>query len=183
MTERERKGKCIAMMFTAFGQGGDAERMAMYVEMLADIPAPVLDKACRKAITTRKYLPAIAEIIEDAQNIINEANGTPDLPFAEAWKEITKELHDTFVYGKPRFSRKEIEDTVNAFGWEELCEMKTSEIPIIRAQLKGMYEGICARAKERRTNNYVLGYGVLLEADDHGQIDTGKYPKIQRSTH
>jgi len=173
--ETGRKGKSIAMLFTAYGQGGDAERMAMYVEMLQDIPAEVLAKACKKSITTRKYLPSIAEIIEDAQNIVNESNGTPDVPFAEAWKEITKELHDTFVYGKPSFSRKEIEDTVNAFGWQELCEMRTSDIPIIRAQLKSMYEGICARAKEKRTNNYVLGVGVLLGSDDYERLNPGKH--------
>lgn len=164
--DKAKKAKSITMMFTAFGQGGDAERMATYVEMLDDIPAEVLAKACKKSIMERKYLPSISEIVEDAQNLVNESNGTPELPFAEAWKEITKELHDTFVYGKPHFSRKEIEDTVNAFGWQELCEMRTSDIPIIRAQLNKMYDGICARNKERHTNEYVLGTAYLIDSGD-----------------
>ena len=164
----------ITKMFAAFGQSSDGKRIATYCQYLSDMPVEVLQKVCKKAVLESRYLPSIAELVEYAQNLVNESNGTPDLPFAEAWKEITKELHDTFVYGKPRFSRKEIEDTVNAFGWQELCEMRTSEVPIIRAQLKSMYEGICARSKEKRTNNYVLGYGVLLGRDDY-ELNPGKH--------
>ena len=170
----------ITKMFAAFGQSGDGKRIATYCQYLADMPIEVLQRVCTKSVLESRYLPSIAELVEYAQNIVNEANGTPDLPFAEAWKEITKELHDTFVYGKPHFSRKEIEDTVNAFGWQELCEMRTSDIPIIRAQLKSMYEGICARTKEKRTNNYVLGYGLLLGVNNE-QIGAGKHIEIQRS--
>ena len=175
--DKAKKAKSITMMFTAFGQGGDAERMAMYVEMLKDIPAEVLDKACRKSIMERKYLPAISEIIEDAHNIVNEANGTPDLPFAEVWKEILQQLHETyFDWEEGTFSRKEIEQLVKCFGGlRELRMMTTAEEPIIRAQMNKMYDGICARAKEKRTNNYVLGVGVLLGRDDHERLGAGKH--------
>lgn len=166
ISETEQRAKCIAMLFTSFGQGSDAERMATYVEILKDVPAEVLSKACKKAMMKCKYLPSIAELVESAQDIVAEANGTHELPFAEAWKEIERELHNTFVYGKPKFSRPEIEQAVNCFGWQELCEMKTSDIPIIRAQLKGMYEAICQRNKEKNMNHYVLGTAMLIEDED-----------------
>lgn len=167
----------ITKMFAAFGQSSDGKRIATYCQYLSDMPVEVLQKVCVKSVLESKYLPSIAELVEAAQNIVNEANGTPDLPFAEAWKEITKELHDTFVYGEPRFSRPEIKQTVDAFGWQELCEMRTTDIPIIRAQLKSMYEGICARNKEKRTNNYVLGYGVLLGVNDE-RISGREHTKV-----
>lgn len=160
--DKAKRGKVIAMLFASYGQGSEAERMAVYVEMLNDIPADVLEKVCKKAILESKFLPSIAELVQAAKELVAEANGTDILPFAEAWKEITKEMHDTFVYGTPKFSRPEIQQTVDAFGWQELCEMRTQDIPIIRAQLKAMYEGICKKNQERDMNGYVLGTTVLI---------------------
>ena len=155
--------KSITMMFTAYGQGGDAERIAMYVEMLADIPADVLDRVCKKAIYESKYLPSIAELIQSANNLIGEMVGQTILPWDEAWREIEKEMHDTFVYGKPQFSRPEIEKAVKAFGWQELCEVTIKELPIVRAQLRDMYNEICEQSRRSKINSYVMGDGVLIE--------------------
>ena len=59
--DKAKKAKAITMMFTAFGQAGEAERMATYVEMLDCISADILDKVCTKAIMECKYLPSLAE--------------------------------------------------------------------------------------------------------------------------
>lgn len=161
--EKSKKAKAITMLFGSYGQGSDAERMAIYVEMLADIPADVLDKVCKKAVYESKYLPSIAELVQSANNFIGEMAGQTILPWDEAWKEIEKEMHDTFVYGKPKFSRPEIEKAVKAFGWQELCEVTIKELPIVRAQLRDMYNGICEQSRRSKINSYVLGDGVLIE--------------------
>ena len=135
--------KSITMMFTAYGQGGDAERIAMYVEMLADIPDDVLDKVCKKAVYESKYLPSIAELVQSANNFIGEVAGQTILPWDEAWKEIEK--------------------AVKAFGWQELCEVTIKELPIVRAQLRDMHNGICEQSRRSKINNYVMGDGVLIE--------------------
>ena len=161
--EKSKKAKAITMLFGSYGQGSDAERMAIYVEMLADIPADVLDKVCKKAVYESKYLPSIAELVQSANNFIGEMEGQTILPWDEAWKEIEKEMHDTFVYGKPQFSRPEIEKAVKAFGWQELCEVTIKELPIVRAQLRDMYNGICEQSRRSKINSYVMGDGVLIE--------------------
>ena len=46
--DKAKKAKAITMMFTAFGQAGEAERMATYVEMLDGISADILDKVCTR---------------------------------------------------------------------------------------------------------------------------------------
>ena len=92
-----------------------------------------------------------------------EINGADILPWDEAWKEIEKEMHDTFVYGKPQFSRPEIEKAVKAFGWQELCEVTIKELPVVRAQLRDMYNGICEQSRRSKINSYVMGNGVLIE--------------------
>ena len=98
---------------------------------------------------------------------MGEMAGNGVLSWDEAWKEIVKEMHDTFVYGKPKFSRPEIEKAVNAFGWQELCEVTIKELPIVRAQLRDMYNGICETSKKSKINAYVLGTASLL---DDGKI-------------
>ena len=161
----EIKAKSIAMLFASFGQASDAERMAVYVEVLKDVSTNVLSVACKKAMMECKFLPSIAELIESAQNIVAEANGTQELPFAVVWEEILREIDRTYVWDKPKFSRKEIHQLVNAFGWQELKMMETKNIPTIRAQLSKMYDGICERNKEKRRNDYLLGNGELLLCD------------------
>lgn len=158
--------KAITMLFTAYGQGGEAERIAMYVEMLKDIPAEVLEKVCRKAILECKYLPSIAEILQAARNFMGEET----LPFADAWDEIETQMKEAFVYEKPKFSRKEIEKTVNAFGWQELCEVTTKELPVVRAQLRDMYLAICEQSKKSKVNNYVMGNEKLIGGGEHWKM-------------
>ena len=160
--EKEKQLRSITMLFTAYGQSGEAERMEMYVQMLSDIPADVLDKVCRKAMFECKFLPSIAELVESANNLIGEAMDEFILPWDMAWKEIEREMHDTFVYGTPHFSTPEIEKAVNSFGWQELCEVTTKELPIVRAQLRDMYLSACEQSKKSKINQYVMGNGALI---------------------
>ena len=162
--ELERRTKAITSMLKLFNASGDDDLVTIYVTTLKDVPVDLLEKACKKLMMESEQRPLPATVLKVATNIADQVSGTDTLPFAEAWKEITKELHDTFVYGTPKFSRPEIKQTVDAFGWNELCEMKTSEVPIIRAQLKSMYEAICERNKEKKMNAYVLGNAVLIES-------------------
>ena len=153
-----RQAKIITTMFACYGQSQDGTRIAMYVEMLQEIPADVLDQVCRKAIMESKYLPSIAEILQAARDFTGEET----LPFADAWDEIETQMKEAFVYDKPKFSRPEIERTVKAFGWQELCEVTTKELPIVRAQLRDMYNSICEQSRKTKVNNYVRGEGALL---------------------
>ena len=159
---KSKQLKSITMLFTAFGQSGEAERMAMYVEMLQDIPADVLDKVCRKAILECKFLPSIAELVQSANNLVGDMTGNGTPTWEEAWQEIEKEMKDTFVYGKPQFSHPEITQAVESFGWEELCSVLTRDLPIVRAQLRDMYNNICADNRKKEINRHVVGGTSLL---------------------
>lgn len=162
----ERKGKAVAKMFAVFGQSSDGERMALYVDLLKDIPAEVLEAACKKASMESQYLPTVAELIKSSKDLVAEVNGTKAVPFAEAWEEIFKVLRETYVWDVPQFSHKEIQQLVDAFGWEELRMMETKDIPIIRSQLKAMYEAICQRNEEREMNGYLLGRNALIGSSE-----------------
>ena len=164
--EKAKKAKAIAMMFASFGQGSEAERMAIYVEMLNDIPADVLEKVCKKAILECKFLPSIAELVQSARNFIGDMTGNSTPTWEEAWGEIENEMQTTFVYGEPQFSHPAIKQAVDAFGWQELCSVLTKDLPIVRAQLRDMYNGICEQSRRSKINSYVMGNGVLIERVD-----------------
>ena len=161
--DKSKKAKAIAMLFGSFGQGSDAERMAIYVEMLNDIPADVLDKVCRKTFLESKFLPCLADLLQSARNFFGDMTGNGTPTWEEAWKEIEHEMQTTFVYGEPQFSHPAIKQAVDAFGWQELCSVLTKDLPIVRAQLRDMYNGICEQSRRSKINSYVMGNGVLIE--------------------
>lgn len=161
--EAERRAQIITSLMAIWNCSNNADMIAAYVTATKDIPVDVLEKTCKKLMVESESRPVPATIVKAAKELVAHANGTDVVPFAEAWKEIEKQMHDVFVYGVPKFSRPEIKQTVDAFGWQELCEMRTQDIPIIRAQLKAMYEGICKKNAERAMNGYVLGAAVLIE--------------------
>ena len=160
--DKSKKAKAIAMLFGSFGQGGDAERMAIYVEMLQDIPADVLDKVCRKTILECKFLPSIAELLQSARNLIGDMTGNGTPTWEEAWQQIEYEMQNTFVYGEPQFSHPAIKQAVDSFGWQELCSVLTKDLPIVRAQLRDMYNNICADNRQKEINRHVVGGEPLL---------------------
>lgn len=166
--ETKRRAKIISMMFAVYDKAGDAKRMAAYVMFLSDIPIDLLEAACRKLITTEsKFLPAIAEIVEAANSLMGAVDDTQRVrEWDEAWAEIEKAMFATPWGKNPKFSRPEIAAAVNNYGWDSLQKSLAADMPTVRAQVRGMYETACKRAKERAHNEYVLGRSVdgLLQA-------------------
>jgi len=178
--ELDSRTKIITALMAIWNCSGNENLIAAYVATTKDIPVMLLDRACKKLAIESETRPVPATILKAARSIQAELAGADILPWDQAWKEIEKEMHDTFVYGEPKFSRPEIKRAVDAFGWEELCEVTIKQLPVVRAQLRDMYNSICERSRNRRMNQYVLGYGVLMEGGDHGQINAGERPQIQR---
>lgn len=57
----------LATLFTAYKKTVDDEAVALYGRGLTDIPLPLLDRAIARAIRTRTWLPAVAELRADAE--------------------------------------------------------------------------------------------------------------------
>lgn len=162
--DKVTNAKIIASMFACYGQGNDGVRIATYVNVLSDIPTDILSKVCRKMILESKFLPSVAEIVEASRSLIGSMDESSRMkPWAEAWQEIEHQMHTAFVYEKPVFSTKEIEKAVKMYGWHELCETPSKDMRIAKAQLRDMYNQVCASAKEESVNKFVLGEGKLLD--------------------
>lgn len=155
--ELEQRVKIIATMFGAFGQGGDGNRIAIYAKMLKDIPVNVLKVTAEKVMMESKFLPTIAELVEATRSLMAEAE--PDTrvkTWAEAWNEIERAMYRTPWGRTPVFSTPEISEAVFSFGWTTLHTAEAREMPTIRAQIRRMYEDICARRKEKANNSYAM---------------------------
>ena len=170
--ELEKQTQIITKLLTLYDKGGDDGMIASYVDVLKDIPVDVLQVACQKLSVESEYRPTPAVIFKAAKSLVAESNGTNILPFAEVWKEILQQLHETyFDWEEGKFSRKEIEQLVKCFGGlRELRMMTTAEEPIIRSQMNKMYDGICARNSEKQTNEYVLGTGRLIDVGEETRL-------------
>lgn len=156
--DEKKRTQIIGMLFGAYGQANDAQRQAIYVSLLKDIPNEVLSKSVKKLLVENKFLPAIAEIVEATKSLMGSVDDTQRVrEWDEAWAEIEKAMRAT-PWGKtPSFSRPEIAAAVNNYGWDSLQKSLAADMPTVRAQVRGMYETACKRAKERAHNEYVLG--------------------------
>ena len=148
----------LTLLFGAYGRANDAQQISIYGEMLSDIPPMLLQMAVKKSVRECKFLPSIAEILEQCELLngaVHEDARAKD--WDEAWAEIQKAMQAT-PWGKtPQFSTPEIAQAVNSFGWLPLQTSLAEDMPTVRAQMRRFYEDACSRSKSQAKNDYALG--------------------------
>lgn len=156
--ENSERSKALGILFGAFGQAGDSNRIAIYTKMLADIPPSVLTKACHKLVLESRFLPSVADIVSSAKSLMGTAYEDKRVKeWDEAWAEIERAMQCTPWGSYPVFSRPEIAMAVESFGWYNLQTCLAEDINTVRAQMRRIYEDVCKRTAERGHNEYVLG--------------------------
>lgn len=171
--DKARRTKIIATLFGAFGQSNDANRQVIYVESLKDMSVELLEKACRKLLLEKKFVPSIAEIVEAGRSLAGELNENLRVKsWPEAWAEIERAMFAT-PWGKvPEFSTPEIAEAVFSYGWETLQASLESDMPTVRAQIRRIYDDVCARGVNRANIAYVVNRNrmslISARSDQHG---------------
>lgn len=148
----------LTLLFGAYGRANDAQQIAIYRLMLADVPPTLLMLAVKKSIRECKFLPSVAELLGQCEllnDAVNEDLRVKD--WDEAWGEIQRLMQSTPWGKQPQFSRPEIAQAVNSFGWNELQRVLAADMPAVRAQMRRFYEDACARSKKQAKNEYALG--------------------------
>lgn len=110
----------IKKLFSAFpNQLVEQQTIAVYTEMLADIPVEQLAVAVRQLVSTAKFLPTIAEIRTAVAGLIN-----PDLPNAAiAWGEVRSYLPHIMKGDAcqiPKLSNPIAQKVADSIGWRRL---------------------------------------------------------------
>lgn len=148
----------LTLLFGAYGRANDAQQIAIYRLMLADVPPTLLMLAVKKSIRECKFLPSVAELLGQCEllnDAVNEDLRVKD--WDEAWGEIQRLMQSTPWGKQPQFSRPEIAQAVNSCGWNELQRVLAADMPAVRAQMRRFYEDACARSKKQAKNEYALG--------------------------
>ena len=165
--------KTVATLFVGYGKQNDAERIALYCKSLEGVPLGILQKTIQKAILSHKFLPSVAELLEDARELMGSVDPAKRVkPWAEAQKEIQKGISATWFkgclgeippdhpdYGKscePMWSTPEIKKTVETYGMNNIGQAMVSDMPTVWAQLRRIYEQICSEQSNREINKMVL---------------------------
>lgn len=130
---------------------------AIYARALSVLSVEEINAAMLKLLTTCKFWPSVAEIMETAKSIKITADGKAVPAAAEAWGEIMQQARRNGMDRKWEFSCLEIEYTLKMFGGKQMiCMMQESDMPTCRAQFMRMYNEICEKQKTERENQEVL---------------------------
>lgn len=122
----------------------DKDRVALFVDMLADLDPAALKAAVKQHIATSKFPPTIAELRQGAATVSG-----PALPsYADAWEEVLGEVRRVGYLGMPSFSHPLIAKAVAVMGWRDLCASEVSETATWRAQFRDIYNSYAARAAQ-----------------------------------
>lgn len=157
LDSEEKRIQILTLLFGCYGQAKDVDRLKVYSRLLADIPIPLLSKACQKLMLSEKFLPAVSEIIACSKGLAQNAKNVGDLEADEAWLEVQEQMRLCPYPKKPTWSSIAIKKTVQTIGWPTLLNSKVSEMGIIRAQFRDIYNAIKKRGYDNAINAYIAG--------------------------
>ena len=130
---------------------------AIYARALSVLSVEEINAAMLKLLTTCKFWPSVAEIMETAKSIKITADGKTVPAAAEAWGEVMQQARMNGMDRKWEFSCPEVEYTLKNYGGKRaICFMEETDMPTCRAQFMRMYNEICEKQKTERENQEVL---------------------------
>ena len=163
--------KAVTVMFAAYGQGKDTERIKIYCRMLKDVPKDLLVSVVQKAMLEYKYLPSIAELAEACRSLSATMYGEDIPSWGDAWREIDRAMHATPWGHSPKFTHGVIEQTVKQYGWNALQTCLADDINTVRAQIRRMYDDNARRYTEKKKNTEVLMRNPALAESVRGLLN------------
>lgn len=123
----------------------NTQAMELWFIQLADIPYKVAETALNKWVATNKWSPSIADIREQASEIVN---GTlPD--WGKGWAQVERAIRAYGSYNpeKALESMDELtRDTVKRIGFVNIC--MSENITADRANFRMIYEQLSERKKQ-----------------------------------
>lgn len=162
----------LVHLFSIFGKEANEVRINLYSRYLEPFPSELLMKAVDKLILTRKFLPTVADIIEEVKSIDSIQHPVVD-DWDEAWRIIDREMYRCAGTNRtPNFEgNKAIEAILPPAAFHELCMTLEKNMPTVKAQLRDMYKSAKTRLDNQRKNKAITGDVALLENKDVPRID------------
>lgn len=152
----------------------NSSAVEIYVQLLADIPGPVLEQAALEHISHSTFFPAIAELRNAAFDILESVNPIPS--DYEAWAEVQAEIRRIGHCSQPVFTNPQVKQVVEQLGWRYLC---LSDNPVAdRAHFVQAYQALAERQrKDGRRLQLVADFIAVLKANHQLQLTNGDVQK------
>lgn len=119
----------------------------IWFELLKDLPYEVANAAVQQHMLTNKFAPTIAEIREQAANVVNG----PQKDAGQAWAEALKAVHhfgENHALEALATLDPLTRQTVERFGFGALCNNPVDDRSIARAQFIRIYNDLANRERE-----------------------------------
>lgn len=147
MIDKVKFYKGMTLLKSSFAQSKvelTEETLEIWTQALFDLTDDMFEVAVLHIIRNSKFFPTIAEIRETAFNLCTEKYAkTGD----EAWGEVMQQIALTGSWGEPKFKDEITAQAVKNLGWMEICQMDLSQLEIIRAQFRNLYNNLKQRSK------------------------------------
>lgn len=125
----------------------DKDAFDIWYGLLSDLPYEVANAAVQQHMLTNKFAPTIAEIREQAANVVNG----PQKDAGQAWADVKKAV-SKYGYYEPAKGLASLDpvtrQAAERFGFRELCDMETDDNNTARAQFMRIYNEIVNRERE-----------------------------------
>ncbi|UWG96812.1 replicative helicase loader/inhibitor [Dehalobacter sp. DCM] len=145
---KEEIGKLVAMALANFPNMQEKDMgptMALWQQMLSDMPYDVAKAALMRVLATAKFFPTVAEIREAAVS-----NSQPNrLSAPEAWEEATRAIRK-YGYYKEQEGLDSLSPAtrkaVQSIGWKSFCT--NEDEGVLRGQFRMAFETMATRDAE-----------------------------------
>jgi len=132
----------------------------VYVRLLADVPAELLEKATLDHISRSTFFPTIAELRGTAFDLLEQPND--ELLTHAAWQQVQAEIQRVGHRGEPQFSDPLVAETVKIMGWHNLC---LSDNPISeRSHFVHLFRSLAERKRQEERRLPEVQRYVALQA-------------------
>jgi hypothetical protein len=176
---------CLAYLTAGVGKPMTKEQIGVYYDALSDIPLPVLQACCRRAIQEQQdnWLPAVGRIRALAAEALNGL-----LPqTGQEWSAVLAAIRK-FGYPRPAEGMASLSPLAqhaikSIGGWQTLCNAEN--LPVLSAQFRTAYESAATRETQLRQISAELRPTITggrpIVAITHSDSRTLSVPQTKRA--
>jgi hypothetical protein len=143
----------------------------MYVQLLADIQARVLEQSALDHISRSSFFPSIAELRLAAFRLLELARPLPSE--YDAWADVQAEIKRVGYRGQPHFTNPITSKVVKQLGWGYLCHSDNQVSD--RAHFIQAYQVLAERVHTAESRlPSISEFIAKLESTDYPMLDSGE---------
>ena len=151
--------QAIALLKGAYPNFRD-EQIQAYGIMLNDIPEILQLEAVKNLLKTRKFLPAISEIREEASRLAHAITGDKVSSAETEWEVVLKAMCLVGIYQVPKFANPITARAVKAMGWRLLCGSDEVMMPTLRSQFVKTWRSLEEMEKTKKRMEKSMNGGL-----------------------